>query len=189
MTDLAIVLLGYSGVGKDTLFKEFDKKYSNVHNAKFSLHPKSVVADLVGVDLAFMEDRNARKTLMTAYGLSPLDLLNALFCYADNMPEFVQRTIDLCINSIPENKVPVFTDIRRSLELYTVCETYEEVLVFRLYREGIQEGATDGELKSLVSDFEICMRGTPEESMTSIQNYLPPYGLEPRKPKYFRSYT
>lgn len=145
----AIVLLGYSGVGKDTTFAVLNQLLQgSLTNAKFSLLPKQLVADILGVPVQQIEDRRVRED-KCIYGLSPNDILTVLFrgCTDD----MTKAHLDYAFDNIDNTKIPVFTDIRRFNEANAVNERYNNPVYFLLWSPKVDCGVNDGDVNAIAS--------------------------------------
>jgi hypothetical protein len=150
----AIVLLGYRKAGKDSIFKELAKKY-RVYNAKFASMGKTTVANICGVPLLCLEDRNWREEEFIN-NTSPRQLLDALFYLGEHDEAYSEAVHNYCLDNIPSDYIPVFTDVRRKLELEAIYKKYNpcEVGVHFVTREGLEPAKADAELASLVQSLK-----------------------------------
>ena len=154
----ALVLLGYSGVGKDTLagLLQYHQPRTTVH--KFSAFTKALVSSALDVPKSYLEDKVWRTThnVGSPYELSslltPLDLLVLLFQATElNTPEGTAlklANLEFTLSEALQAPAPVFTDVRRLIELNAVQEHFSPTVVF-LEREGVASGAADGNLIKL----------------------------------------
>jgi len=154
----SLVLLGYSGAGKDTLASLLEREFPGCSIVKFAALIKKLVAKLWGVDPSLLEDKQWR--LATHFildghpiKLTPMDLLSALYHGAPHS-NLALANIEVALASIPAGSFPVFTDIRRQLELDAVFRFFQPRIVW-LSRPNVGPGPNDHELLNLV---HYCMR-------------------------------
>jgi hypothetical protein len=119
----AIVLLGYRNSGKDSVFKALDERISGLRNIKFGAFNKTLVAELLEVPVSWMEDKTWRNEPYF-YGVTPLELIDALFVYSDTSEKFQQKIDETSLVEVGTGEVLVFTDIRRERELSAVYNKY-----------------------------------------------------------------
>lgn len=157
----AVILLGYHGVGKDTLANRLIKDNSAFVNIKMSKMYKDLLqhtlglteAEINGTDLAKV--REAPISICANIGeelnfpFSALDILNLLFQGSRVDSRFVDSHVTYALDSIPEGKIPVFTDIRRIEEYEAVCRNFNPVIIF-LKDKDVPPGDTDGNIPQLV---------------------------------------
>jgi hypothetical protein len=154
------VLLGYSGVGKDTLASLLEREFTgcSIIIIKFSCLTKQLVAKLWGVDPSLLENKQWRAA--THYivdghpiKLTPMDLLSALY-HGAPFSNLSLANIEVALASIKPGSFPVFTDIRRQLELDAVLRFWQPRIVW-LSRPNVGPGPNDHELVELV---RYCMK-------------------------------
>lgn len=151
----ALVLLGYSGAGKDTLVKLLQARFGKeVGNCKFGEFNKRLVANMCNVPLSYMEDKHWRTThnvMRTEFGtpqatLTPFDLLTLLFQAgsSDSLAALTHRTAyqKFTIARAAQFRCPVFTDIRHPTELELVQQTFDASLIY-IDCEHLQPSAND----------------------------------------------
>lgn len=156
----AIVLIGNSGVGKDTVANMLIRDYPGVFvNVKFSSLTKAIFAQL-GFTEAQVNGTDKEKvreqTLVIndkETGVSLLDLLVSLF-HGSHKTNLHRANITWALNSIPSGSIPIFTDVRRADEMQAVRKNYTP-LVIKLYSPDIIPGAADAEIASLAWDFQV----------------------------------
>lgn len=156
----AIVILGYSGVGKDTLANMLAEDIAEVVNAKFGAFNKEIVATLFKVPATFLDDHEWRTTakLVVAGKISKVtafDLLTALFRGSKGTPleqEHLQHTLSLC-----KGCIPVFTDIRRITEFDAVIENYNPLVIY-LSRANVVTGTNDHDIPEVWRYAQGCPR-------------------------------
>ena len=142
----ALVLLGRHRTGKDTMANLLEFAYNRVINVKFSALSKRLVASALDLPYSATEDRHFRseycatKTFGVETDLSILDLLNVLYYGMESDTEAASRMVSAGIKyalTVAEGAYhPVFTDIRRQLELDAVLERYPNCKIVRLTKEG-----------------------------------------------------
>ena len=145
----ALVLLGYSGAGKDTLANLAIARYGDsVGNCKFGEFNKRIAALALNVPPSYFEDKHWRIThnvLKTEFNvdshvhLSPFDLLSVLFVGGSSNTEVGihwQRCYqNYTINKAAHYKLPIFTDIRHPNELACVKGCYDTLVVELLVQD------------------------------------------------------
>jgi len=120
----ALVLLGVSGSGKDTIASQFPSST----NIKFAALTKEIVARVWGVDADKLEDKEWRNESSLLIGgkqisLSPFDLLSALY-HGAPYTKLSKANIELAIEKAKASSFPIFTDVRRVLELEAVVQHF-----------------------------------------------------------------
>lgn len=163
MTDAkrALVLLGYSGTGKDTLVRMAQAAYDGIGNCKFGEFNKRIVAELLGVPLSYMEDKQWRERydilkqhfgVDTSYHMSPFDLLSTLFVggtsYTPAGEHHRSCYQSYTIAKAHEHKLPIFTDIRHYSELMKVKGNFHTCVVY-IDAHWIKPAANDGNVREL----------------------------------------
>lgn len=161
----ALVLLGYSGTGKDTLANLAITRYGDsVGNCKFGEFNKRIAALALNVPPSYFEDKHWRQThdvlatefdLDTSYHLSPFDLLSVLFVGGNsNTP--VGEHWRACYQSYTITKakqnymLPIFTDVRSQSELMKVKGNFDTCVVY-LDCPWIPEGTNDTNVTDMVT--------------------------------------
>lgn len=186
----ALVLLGYSKSGKDTIANLLSQKYVGVVNAKFSLLTKEILSRLFKVPVSMMEDRQWRSTALLEHNgqrinLTPMDLLTALFHGAPKC-NLGKANVAYTLQQV-QGLFPVFTDVRRLYEWNAILEHYRP-LVILLENKQTEEGENDGEIKQVWEEarttadiksccIEILPTHTPETTFAQILNILSVYGV------------
>jgi hypothetical protein len=145
----ALVLLGYSNTGKDTIATMLGSRLTGVTNAKFSALTKQLLADVCGVSADMMENREWREsTRLFVNGvqtnLTPFDLLTALYVGAPGT-NLASANVEWTLKNIAEDSFPVFTDIRRVYEFNCVTSHYNPLVIF-LTRDDSEPGVNDNEI-------------------------------------------
>lgn len=163
----AIVLLGYSGVGKDTTFAALDSLCPHVFtNVKFGRLAKELTAKAFDIDVSELEDKELRKQGRHNWcGLSPLDLLTVL--YRGITPELTKAHISYALMSVNQDYIPVFTDIRRHEEAEAVKQTYSNVSWVYLWGSGIEPGVNDSDVEAVACVYQAAI--VYREGFTSAQ--------------------
>ena len=158
----ALVLIGYSGVGKDTLANLLAARYVGMSIHKFSGFTKSLVASALCVPKPYLED----KVWRTAHSFgkdwdlesrfSPLDLLALLFqATALDTPEAARLNainVEYCMKLALKCAKPIFTDVRRVQEMSTLQDHFSTTVIL-LTRDGVTEGVSDYFVNSLAMNF------------------------------------
>lgn len=144
----ALVLLGYSNTGKDTIAALLSSRFTGVTNAKFSALTKQILADVCGVPVSMMEDRQWREnTRLYVNGvqttLTPFDLLTALYHGAPGT-NLASANAEWTLKSIGDS-FPVFTDVRRVAEFNCVTAHYNPLVIF-LTRDDAEPAVNDKEI-------------------------------------------
>lgn len=144
----ALVLLGYSNTGKDTIAALLTNRFTGVTNAKFSALTKQMLADVCNVPVDMMEDRQWREnTRLYVNGkqinVTPFDLLTALYHGAPGT-NLASANAEWTLKSIGDS-FPIFTDIRRVLEFNCVTSHYRPLVIF-LTRDDNEPGVNDHEI-------------------------------------------
>jgi hypothetical protein len=150
----ALVLLGFSGAGKDTIASHFP----NSSNIKFSALTKNLAARVFGVEADKMEDKEWRNTCSLSLNgeqisLSAFDLLSALYHGAPST-RLAQANIEWAMKQAKASTFPIFTDVRRVLEMKAVVEAFTPLVVL-LSRPGATPTAND---KEIMKAFEWCCK-------------------------------
>lgn len=164
----AIVLLGYSGVGKDTAFAELNNrrrgKYTNV---KFGLLAKTLVANILGIQVQQLEDRQLRESKVI-YGLSPNEILTVLF--RGCTPALTEAHLSYAFDNLDDDKLPVFTDVRRWNEAEAINERYSNPLYFLLWCNQVECGDND----YLIQEIAVVNNAKPifRDSITSVTDVV-----------------
>lgn len=179
----ALVLTGYSGVGKDTLANLLAARYCGITIHKFSGFTKSLVASALSVPKSYLEDKHWRTT--HSFGkdwdleshFSPLDLLALLFQATElNTPE-AQRlkalNVEYCTKLALHCHKPIFTDVRRELEMSAVQDHFQTTVV-HLTRDGVKQGVSDPFVDALATDHaNLCIHIPAGESpLQSVANLV-----------------
>ena len=156
----ALVLLGYSGAGKDTLVKLAQARFgSHVGNCKFGEFNKRLVASICDVPLSYMEDKHWRSThnlMRTAFGtpeasLTPFELLTSLFVGGTSNEPHRLAYQKFTVAQAKRFQCPVFTDIRHRSELTLVQQEFETSVVF-ISCKWLQPSVNDTYIDELASD-------------------------------------
>jgi hypothetical protein len=150
----ALVLLGFSGAGKDTIASHFPSS----SNIKFSALTKLLVARAFGVEEEKLEDKEWRNTSSLfisgeQISLSAFDLLSALYHGAPST-RLAQANIEWAMKQAKASPFPIFTDVRRVLEMKAVVEAFTPLVVF-LSRQGVKPAANDKDIRKV---FEWCCK-------------------------------
>lgn len=158
MSSYALVLLGYSGIGKDTIFREINASFpSCAINVKFSALSKRLVADAFGVGSYTLEDKEFRSTYKYTnfVPLTPMDLITVLFKGSEQVPAFIQAGMDYVSLQLDAacGDVPVFTDVRRHAELEFIRDKFTRVDFVALSSPNVDAGVNDGTIDKLVDDY------------------------------------
>jgi hypothetical protein len=139
--------------------------YAGVVNVKFSALSKRLVASALDLPYRATEDRDFRtefcatRTFGVETDLSILDLLNVLYYGMESGTEagsrMVQAGIKYALAIAKYSRYPVFTDIRRQLELHAVLECYPNCKIVRLIKEGeeLQEPEAGDEQLQYLYDY------------------------------------
>lgn len=135
----AVVILGVSGVGKDTLASQlvnFSTPFLNFEVVKFAEPVKRAIAAYLGVSMSQMEDREYRtKPIAELDGLSILDILVKSF---DVMPQLHPKLGLVWARKALDNLqycgvTPVFTDVRNLVEVELILSrNYDRLFVVEL---------------------------------------------------------
>lgn len=172
----AIVLLGFSGVGKDTTFVELYSRYPDKFaNVKFSSLAKAIVAKVLDCSLCDLEDKSFRnKDLGHWSGMTPMDLITVL--YRGCTPESTKAHIKYALASYDCSRIPVFTDIRRLEEAKAVNECFSNPMYVYLWSNVVDGGVNDSEVEhvAFVNNAKvICRDGlTVTDVVNTIEDYL-----------------
>lgn len=145
----ALVLMGASGVGKDTYYNMINERYSNVCNAKFTLLGKTLLSNALNAPLSLMDDKDWRNTPLKSMELTPLDLLLALYQGSLHYPPFSKGNIKYTLDSIPPDVFPVFTDVRRMPEAEAICDAYPAAVFIHLRRPDIENSFADHDIERI----------------------------------------
>lgn len=155
-----LVLLGFHGVGKDTMFRMMEaRSHGGLVNAKFGAFNKRLVAEILNVSPNYLEEEPWRSqfNVMQTYGidgcsLSPLDLVNVLFYGLQNNTKaaanlrqaYVAYTLSLAKNA----KVAVFTDVRNQHEMEVIKDNFDPIVVY-LWDTNVSPGEGDENVQEL----------------------------------------
>jgi hypothetical protein len=139
----ALVLLGYSGSGKDTLTNLAQNRLYGVGNCKFGDFNKRIVAEALSVPRSYMEDKQWRTehdvlhsfgVENCSYHLSPFDILSILFEGGTSQTPAAHHYRKCyqayTLHKARAYKLPVFTDIRHHSELMAVKGEFDTCVVF-----------------------------------------------------------
>lgn len=170
----ALVLIGYSGVGKDTLASLLSARYSGITIHKFSGFTKSLVASALYVPKSYLEDKRWRTTHNFGKNwdldchFSPLDLLALLFQATElDSPEAERLkaiNVEYCIKLALQCCKPIFTDVRREHEM-SALQNHFSTTVVHLTREGNKQGVSDSFVDALATNYaNLCLHITAGES-------------------------
>jgi hypothetical protein len=148
----AIVLLGVSGAGKDTIAQRLLQDYNQLKLVKFSALPKLIVASLFKATVENLENKEWRTTQKLELGdysfsVTPFDLLTSLF-KGSHGTALATAQIEYALNNIGDGNIPVFTDTRRKQEFDEVCKLFNPIVIY-LSRTDLDPGVNDGELEIL----------------------------------------
>lgn len=187
----ALVLLGFSGAGKDTLCNMAQARFVGVGNCKFGAFNKLLVANALGVAPSAFEDKQWRSNtnlLTTEFGLpdsglhlSPLDVLSALFVGGSSDTE-AGRHYRECYQSYTITKArafasPVFTDVRHESEILAVREAFDTCVV-NLLVPGLEPSINDTHVLKLADTYanNWLVRGSsPSETFQELLTYTEDY--------------
>lgn len=182
----ALVLIGYSGVGKDTLANLLAARYSGISIHKFSGFTKSLVAASLDVPKSYLEDKNWRSTHNFGKDwdlevhFSPLDLLALLFQATElDSPEAERLkalNVEYCIKLALQCTKPIFTDVRRDHEMSALQNHFSTTVVY-LTRDNISQGVSDSFVDALATYYadlqlHIPAGESPLHSATHLVNLL-----------------
>jgi hypothetical protein len=179
----ALVLIGYSGVGKDTLANLLAARYSGISTHKFSGFTKSLVASALSVPKSYLEDKSWRTTHNFGKDwdleshFSPLDLLALLFQATELDTPEAQRLKDMnveyCIKLALQCSKPIFTDVRREHEMRALQQHFSPFVVY-IERKGINPGVSDAFVDDLDDTFTNATLSIPagESPLVSCSNLL-----------------
>lgn len=148
----ALVLLGYSGVGKDTMANMLCKT-SGCVNSKFGELPKRLACNLLTLPYSrdLVESKANRESAVAGfYGLSLMDVLTVLYKGSQDSEPMLKAIRQFTFDKIGAD-VPIFTDVRRQTELDAINERYQP-LVIRLVRSDVGLGVNDSQLDELEAD-------------------------------------
>lgn len=165
----AIVILGYSDVGKDSAFAALDKRNPNKFtNVKFGAYAKLLTAKAFDISPQVLEDKNKRNET-NEYGLSPMDMLTALFKGCDS--SLTKAHIAYAFNSIQPQLIPVFTDVRRSVEADAIDKSFVSPLYIWLVSPSVEPSVNDTEIMSIARNHfaYIIVRITPDLTAETIE--------------------
>jgi hypothetical protein len=173
----SVILLGFHGVGKDTLANRLCEADPTYVNVKFSQYPKSVLAAALDVPVNWLEDKTYRSSPISKDhpDISPLTLLNLMYHGRKSLPAFSQKTIDSTLDSIPKSSIPVFTDVRNLLELGEVLSKFSATLIITLERSGIKASEGDenfGEIDEHIWLTDTFSDGSADEWFDKLKSKL-----------------
>lgn len=132
----AIVLLGASGVGKDTIAKEVIKLVASYRVVKFAQPIKNLVAAAVGVDPSVCEDRAQRCLPIVFLGGEVKSILELLMDSYRELQgsEIHQQMVEEVIAHA--GALPIFTDVRNDNEAEAILKTYPWIKAYWVFRPG-----------------------------------------------------
>lgn len=166
----AIVLLGYSGVGKDTTFAALDARHPGTYtNAKFGALAKQLTAIIYDCPPKALENKDFR-TQTRRFGLTPLDVLTVL--YKGCTPELTEAHVNYCLVNIEPELIPVFTDVRRMQEAKAVESHYSRPLFVYLWSSNVSEGINDGEVEAIAMMYSTHRINRSGKTVTDVVNEL-----------------
>jgi hypothetical protein len=159
----ALVLLGYHGIGKDTIARMVETDYKGVGNVKFGALNKRMVAEIFNFCPSYLENHDFRSTFdcMETYGiggqkLSPLDLLNVMFSGMQADTSAARNLSSAChaytLQVAEAYALPVFTDIRNMSEMEAVADKFDKVVV-HLRDLSLQPGLGDSNVDEVAEAF------------------------------------
>lgn len=167
----SIVLLGYRNAGKDSVCRYLQEHFEQqFYNAKFGAYNKSIAAQLMRVPVSFMEDKEWRNQPLID-DITALDILNSLFYLSEHSTALQNKIHNTCLSNIPDNLIPVFTDVRRQTELNKVLEKFgkDHTAVFLLYNENAVFSKGDEELDEVIDTCTILKTLTSDVSLSAEQ--------------------
>ena len=140
----ALVLLGYSGVGKDTIANLLITDDKRKVNVKFSALTKRLIERAFDYPTGALEDKQQRVEPLELnrelYELNAMDLLTALFTSGNSRVE--QAGLTYALRSIKPGQFPVFTDVRRRQEAYAIAYNFNPLVLY-LVRDDIFPSVND----------------------------------------------
>lgn len=152
-----LVLLGYSGAGKDTIASALSSLYPGLTaNVKFSELTKRIIANLYGVEYEKLNDKDWRSTAplsidSTLTRVTPLDLLTALFKGSPGT-QLHQENIEFALSRIPQHTLPIFTDVRRTHEFHCITQSVCMVYTVHLRADFLGAGTNDGDVDAIARE-------------------------------------
>lgn len=151
-----VVFHGLSGVGKDTATREVMRYEGFMYEAdiiKFSRPMKMALANLLGVEVSKLEDRDYRNTKLPGLGVTPLDLMIRSFEFLPMLhPELMVYNIRQSLERLIEDSkyqdhVLVFNDVRLPKEVTLIQEAMErhsyQLLHVDIQRPGVEPMPSD----------------------------------------------
>lgn len=166
---LLINLVGYSGAGKDWIYRNLD--HDSKINFKFSQGIKTLVSSCTGVNC---EDKVARLEPIEPFNKSALDyLVQDMF-----NPLFNELNLVSLYNTVQANKgsVIVITDLRKLSELEFIYTHYIEkftmVGVYTFHVIGGTKSKGDAEIDNITQQYPMDAMGSSSEILNEIKQWL-----------------
>lgn len=169
----AIVLLGYSGSGKDTIAEYLHNSYGFT-NVKFGRMHKEITAYIFNCDLSQLEDKKWRRAHKhELFGFTPLEFLTVLFQGYTASSSYVNCLHKYTL-SLTDDCFPVFTDIRNECELNVIAHL--NPLVIRLVRDSVEPDVNDNYIDEIdageLSVLKLFNNTSKEDLFTYVDRYL-----------------
>lgn len=134
----AIVLIGRSGCGKDTIANLICSTYHHYSIHKFAQPIKDLVAAAVGVPVKTCEDKLQRSMPIVFWGGKPksiLDLLQDSYIEQKETP-LHNMMVNRVVMKARSTVRPIFTDVRNIDEAEAILKTFDEVKAYHIIRPG-----------------------------------------------------
>lgn len=153
----ALVLLGNSGVGKDTICSLFLQEFPNAAvNVKFGSLGKRIAADLFNTVTERMENKEWRETVRwQEQWFTPMDLLTTLFHGCKHCPAMMEANIKFALANAPKDKLLICTDLRRPEEYEALCREVDCVDLVHLSSRDVPKGVNDDKLNLILDRAQV----------------------------------
>jgi hypothetical protein len=176
----ALILLGNSGIGKDTLYSGLSKLHKGLQNIKFSYGLKEVLATGFRVPLSFLNGTDEKphwreQTLAIDSFWTALDIMKACY-YGAEAAGLSDKIIKETLDNIHE--FPVFTDVRTLRELEAIKEVYNPYIL-HIFHIDVPPKEADNNISvlELYATNRVYRNNTIESMLTSVDLLLTSAGV------------
>lgn len=160
MTNVNVIVMGYSGSGKDTAYRYLASKYPGLaHNVKFPTLAKQRLAAYMQVPVSFMEDREWRtKTYVPGTDRTVLQfLIDTYHVFRVLEPDHWPAKV---LSDLPQG-IRVFTDVRSPAEATQIMSKLDPAHTFLLWvhRDGARIESSDTYQAEIAEKLEAWLPG------------------------------